>query len=179
MTKADYSEVDAMRDVDAALAKVDADAQQRVIAWAISKHRLSPETSPGERTGLSHAPSSLPPKDIKSFLIQKRPAGYYERIACLVYHLEKFQNASEVGTKEIIQANGDARQSKMSNASVFIKHTIHTYGYLNSLGGRRFALSARGEALVDALPDRAGVEAALAANPFGKRPSRKKRNNKK
>jgi hypothetical protein len=80
----------------------------------------------------------------------------------------------EVGTKDITKANSDARLSKLTNPAVFVKHATHTYGYLTPLGKRKFAISARGEAVVEALPDRTKVEEELAANPFGKKARRKR-----
>ncbi len=177
-TKPKYSEVDAMSDVDAALSKIEPHAQQRVLDWAASKFQLLPSERGGRETSFALPQrEQQQPKDIKSFVTQKRPDGFYERIACLVYHLEKFQGKNEVGRQDIIQANSDARLSKMSNPTVFVQHATHTYGYLTSLGKRKLALSARGEAIVEALPDRAAVEQAMVDNPFGKK-SRKKRGKK-
>ena len=171
MSKANpYSEVDAMREVDAALGQLDPEAQQRVIQWATSKHRIKP-LEPNEAVpplqptkGSAHRPN-----DIKSFLAEKRPEGFYERVACLVYYLEKFGGQTEVGTNDITKANSDARLPKMTNPAVFVKHSTHTYGYLISLGKRKFAISARGEAVVEALPDRERVEEAVRKFPFGKK----------
>ena len=166
-----YSEVDAMRDVDQALSKLggDNDAQSRVIQWLASKYTAT--ISLGGLRELDSVPSAVNQRaqDIKSFMIQKRPQNHYERVACLAYYLEKFKEMADVGTKDIVDANVEARLPKMSNPAVFIKHATHTYGYLNSLGQRRLAVSSRGEALVDALPDRAKVDVALADLPFGKK----------
>ena len=175
VTKTNYSEVNAMADVDTALGKIDAAAQQRVLNWAASKYQLAqPADGAAQNTLQRSKVQAEEPKDIKSFVAQKRPDGFYERIACLVYHLEKSQGETEISTKKIVQANSDARLSKMTNPSVFIKHTIHTYGYLTSLGKRKFALSARGEAVVDALPERARVDETLVANPFRKKAKKKR-----
>jgi hypothetical protein len=169
MSKAStYSEVDAMRDVDAALSQLQPDAQQRVIQWVTSKHRIDALDAPRPATARPSV-DDRHPEDIKSFIGQKRPDGYYERVACLVYYLEKFGDQKEVGTKDITKANSDARQPKMTNPAVFVKHATHTYGYLISLGKRKFAISAKGEAVVEALPDRAGVEDALKKFPSGKK----------
>jgi hypothetical protein len=177
MAKSDaYSEVDAMRDVDAALSKLDSDAQQRVLNWASSKHRIK-VLAGGDGGGISSqivadaAPNS---KDIKSFLAQKRPGSFYERVACLVYYLEKFGGKPEVGTKDITKANSDARLSKLTNPAVFVKHATHTYGYLIPLGKRQFAVSQRGEAVVEALPDRGKVAEANEKYP-GKKSKKKTR----
>ena len=168
-TKTKYSEVDAMAEIDSALSRIEAEAQRRVLDWAASKfHVPSPQPS-AHQTGAPAKHQQQPATDIKGFVAQKHPDGFYERIACLVYHLEKSQGKSEIGRQDIVQANSDARLSKMTNSTVFVKHATHTYGYLTSLGKRKLALSARGEAVVDALPDRAAVEQALASNPFGRK----------
>jgi hypothetical protein len=175
-----YSEVDAMRDIDGALGKLDAEAQQRVLDWASSKHgvKLRVQTDGG---GNSAQATPLRPQraaDIKTFLAQKRPDSFYERVACLVYYLEKFGGQVEVGTKDITKANSDARLSKLTNPAVFVKHATHTYGYLTPLGKRKFAVSARGEAVVEALPDRAKVEEAHEKFRFGKKARKKSKSRK-
>jgi hypothetical protein len=176
MTKSgDYSEVDAMREIDAALSKLDTDAQKRVMDWAHSKHQISSKVN-NSGSSVSTDPAGAKvqvPKDIKSFVANKQPENFYERVACLVYHLEKFEGKTEVGTNDITQANSDARLSRLTNPAVFVKHATHTYGYLTSLGKRKFAISARGEAVVEALPDRAKVEEAHERLRFGKKGKRK------
>jgi hypothetical protein len=177
MTKSvGYSEVDAMRDIDEALGKLDAEAQQRVLEWASSKHGLKLRVQFDGGGSSPHATLPQPQRtaDIKAFLAQKRPDSFYERVACLVYFLEKFAGQSEVGTNDITKANSDARLSKLTNPAVFVKHATHTYGYLTSLGKRKFAISSRGEAVVEALPDRAKVEEAHGRFRFGKKRKKSK-----
>ncbi len=175
-----YSEVDAMRDVDAALSRLDPDAQKRVVDWASSKHRIKFRTDQDGSEMISEVTGGQAQhaKDIKSFLSQKRPENFYERVACLVYYLEKVKDKPEVGTKDITEANSDARMSRLTNPAVFVKHATHTYGYLTSLGKRKFAISARGEAVVEALPDRAKVEEAHEKFRFGRKVKRKAKSKK-
>jgi hypothetical protein len=176
---AGYSEVDAMREIDAALGQLDAEAQQRVLDWASSKYgpKLGRQFDGGGNSPHSTSPQPHGNTDIKAFLGQKRPDSFYERVACLVYFLEKFAGQAEVSTKDITKGNSDARLSKLTNPAVFVKHATHTYGYLTPLGKRKFAISARGEAVVEALPDRAKVEEALEKFRFGKK-ARKKNKSK-
>jgi hypothetical protein len=68
--------------------------------------------------------------------------------------------------------------SKLTNPAVFVKHATHTYGYLTALGKRKFAISARGEAVVEALPDRAKVDEAHTKFRFGKKMRRKAKSKK-
>lgn len=183
MAKTDFSEVDAMRSVDDALGKVEPDARQRVLDWASSKYQLKAESKSeqGRGTGAggqSATAATVAQKDIKTFVAQKKPASFYERVACLAYYLEKVEARSEIKTGDITKANADARLSKMTNPALFVKHATHTYGYLTSLGKRQFALSSRGEAVVDALPDRAKVEAAHTEYPMSRKGKKKARNKK-
>jgi hypothetical protein len=181
---ASFSEVDAMRDVDAALEKLDPDAQRRVLDWAASKYKLTAHARIGQ--GGSEEPRIQPrlnqpsgrqgaPRDIKTFLAQKRPGSSYERVACLVYYLEKFDGRTEVNKKDIEKANSDARLSKMTKPGIVVKNATHTYGYLTSIGNRQLALSTRGEAVVEALPDHVQVEEAHKNFPFGKRAGKKRK----
>lgn len=175
-----YSEIDAMQGVDAALSTLEDGARKRVMDWAAAKFGIPVGGKLSSDSAASKA-GEVPagkPKDVKSFLAQKKPASFYERVACLAYHLEHFEDRPEFKTEDITKANTDARVSKMTNPALFVKHATHTYGFLTSLGKRKFALSTRGEALVEALPDRAKVTEALTNNPFGKK-GRKKAKPKK
>lgn len=156
---AKLSEVAVMQRVDEAFSGLEPHARQRIIDWVTSKYELSskPKPSPsGQLQEQSSAP--LGPRNIKTFMSEKQPQNLYQRAAALVYYLEKFGGFTEVATADIVKANADARLSRMTNPSLFIQHATHTYGYLTSLGKRKFAISARGEAVVEALPDPAKVE---------------------
>jgi len=172
-----YSEIEAMGDVDKAFSQLDEDARQRVMTWAASKYQLkfgkSSNSGQAEEQPPAEEKPPLKPKDVKMFMAQKKPENFYERVACLAYYLEKFDGIPEVKTEQIREANTNARMSRMTNPALFVKHATHTYGYLTSLGKRKFALSTRGEAVVDALPDRTKVQEAIDNNPFGKKPKRK------
>lgn len=172
-----YSEIDGMRAVEEAFDRLEPDERQRVMTWAGSKYAMqvgSMEGGPQQ----SERKSIQPPKEIKAFMAQKKPSNYYERVACLAYYLEKSEGNSEVKTGDIAKANTDARLSKMSNAAVFVKHATHSYGYLTSLGHRKFALSARGEAVVEALPDPDKVKEAHDNHPFGRKTKKKAKSKK-
>lgn len=175
-----FSEIDAMKAVDVALEKLDDEARRRVMNWAASKFSLA-SFAGGLTT--SGAPASeqagIIPKDIKGFLAKKKPDNFYERVACLAYYLEKVEEMTELKTNDITKANSDARTGKMSNPALFVKHSVHTYGYLTSLGHGKFGVSSRGEALVDALPDREKVAAALEEHPFKRGRKGRRRKKKK
>lgn len=174
---AKYGEVDAMRDVDTALGQLDTDERVRVIDWVSSKYgiNLPRSSNGGQKSPEPVGGGDERPKDIKSFLVNKDPQNFYERVACLVYYLDKFDDKPEVSTKDITKANSDARQSRLTNPAVFVKNATHSYGYLNSLGKRKFAVSARGEAVVEALPDRTKVEEAHKKFRFGRKTKKTKK----
>jgi hypothetical protein len=112
----------------------------------------------------------------KNFMTSKRPATDMERIACLAYFLTHYRKVPSYKTKELTELNIEAAQQKMSNPSATARNAVNE-GYLSLLGGGRKQITARGEALVDALPDRDKVKAALAAHPIRK--SRKRRTGRK
>lgn len=178
----EYSETDAMKDLERALDQIDESARRRVLNWAHSKYGLgAPLTAPAPI-----APPSLDPLnqsqakgDIKSFMSVKKPGNFYERVACLVYYREKVDKILEIKTADISKANTDARLSKLSNTALFVSDATRKYGYLTSIGHGKVALSSRGEAVVEALPDREKVKEALESNPFRRSGKKKKADKKK
>lgn len=172
MPKKSTTEIDAMKAIDEVMPALDEETRQRVMEWAISKFgqktqmRQGGNISPARRPGL--LPGTQPPGDIKAFLAQKQPTSFYERVTCLAFYLEKVEGQTEIKTKDITSANTAARLSKMSNPTLFVQHATKTYGFLTPLAHGKYGVSTRGEALVEALPDREAVKAALAQHPFGK-----------
>jgi hypothetical protein len=114
---------------------------------------------------------------IKRFISQKRPVNMYQRVACLAYFLSHHQATPRFKTRDITQANTDAAQPKLTNASVAVMHATGTYHFLSAAGRGHKQISALGEAVVEALPNQENVKAILAENkPRGrKRASRKKK----
>jgi hypothetical protein len=113
----------------------------------------------------------------KQFLAAKRPETNYERMACLAYYLTRMRNTSQFKTRELSELNTEAAQPRLSNAAVFVTDATSKYQYLSAAGGGKKQITARGEALVDALPDREAVQRALDEHPIGGR--RKAKNAKK
>lgn len=110
----------------------------------------------------------------KAFLAQKRPATDIERVTCLAWYLDKARSTPSFKTKELTKLNQEAAQPKLSNVSATARNAVSD-GLLAPSGGGQKQITARGEALVDALPDRERVKAALELHPKKKRkPSIKK-----
>jgi hypothetical protein len=171
-----------MKDVEQALDRIDESARRRVLSWASSKYSIGSPPNPT----MPSAPAISGPvrqsqpttSNIKSFMNGKKPGNSYERVACLAYYLERVDKLEEIKTADINKANTDARLSKLSNAALFVADATRKYGYLTSIGRGTVALSSRGEAVVDAMPDREKVKEALESNPF-RRSGKKRKADKK
>ena len=135
--------------------------------------------NPGAASGSGPAQQSSTDTSIKQFLALKKPSNFYEQIACLAYYLEKIQGVDGFNTKEITKLNTDARTTKIPHSSMYVKNTVSQYGYLSPLGGGKKALTVRGEALVEALPDKEKVKQALEEHPFRGKSKKKKQKEKK
>jgi len=98
---------------------------------------------------------------IKQFVTAKRPDTQYERVACLAYYMTHVGNTPEFKTRDITKANTAAAQPKLSNPSQVVGDTTKTYKYLSSAGKGAKQITALGEAVVGALPNREAVAAAI------------------
>ncbi len=106
----------------------------------------------------------------KEFLAAKSPATEMDRIAVLAYYLTHAQGVPHFNTKELNKLNVEAAQPRLSNASYAVSNATKKAGYLTAAPGGLKQITARGEALVANLPDRAAAKAA--ADAVGSRPRR-------
>jgi hypothetical protein len=117
-----------------------------------------PVATPAGATALPGSPAPNPGQlagtTIKQFIATKRPENLYQRVACLAYYLAHASGMSRFKTKDITLANTDAAVSKFSNASLFVNDATTKYGYLSAAGGGTKQITAFGEQVVEALPDR-------------------------
>lgn len=112
---------------------------------------------------------------IKQFIAAKRPDTQYERVACIAYYLTHFSDTPEFKTLAITKANTSAAQPKLSNPSQIVADATKRYGYLSAASKGAKQISVLGEAVVEALPDRDAVKAAIENN----RPRKKSRRGSK
>jgi len=110
-----------------------------------------------ERDGGGSVPTS------KAFMASKRPATDIERITCLAYYLSCFKGMVDFRTIELTKLNTDASQPRLSNATFAARNAVQK-DLLTLAGGGRKKITTKGEALVEALPDREKVKEALANN---------------
>jgi hypothetical protein len=104
----------------------------------------------------------------KTFMTAKRPSTDMERIACLAFYLTHTKRVTSFKTRDLIDLTIAAAQPKMSNASFAARNAVQNE-YLSLAGGGKKQITARGEAVVQALPDRDKVREALKTHPLRKR----------
>lgn len=109
----------------------------------------------------------------KQFVTGKKPKTDVEKITCLAYYLRHYRNVSAFKTGDLIALNTEAQQLDFSNASVASNNALRS-GLLGKAGKGSKQITAKGEAVVDALPDQEKVKEAMKHG--GKR---KRRRNKK
>jgi hypothetical protein len=173
------SELQAMGTVYGALQTLTPDEQSRVLAWVEGKLRL-----PGERratgnsdnaAGLATPPSRISessPISAKRFLAEKKPTTDVERVVCLAYFQTHLKGGAKFKTRDLTQLNTESAQPPLSNPAFTVVNATNG-GYLAPAGGGFKQITVRGEALVEALPDREKVKVALDANQIGRRKRRR------
>ncbi len=184
--KAD-SEVKAMEAAWHAFSGLEPDEQKRVLVWLIDRLKLTGAISMGAPTPgtppinlASGAPAGSGPGaglTPKQFMAQKKPKTDAERITCLAYLLTNHRATAQFKTKQLTDLNKEAAGTPFSNPAVAVNNAALTH-YLTAAGGGAKQITVRGEAVVEALPDRERVDAALAENPARRRkPKKTKRRN--
>jgi len=163
-------EVNAMRDALQALQGLQQDEQQRALTWLGQKLGVGIPLPPAGGPHTPGAPLGMgsPSADAqtpKVFMAKKRPDTVQERITCLAYYLTHYRNTPAFKTKDLTKLNSEAAQPKISNPAFFARNAANAQ-YLALAGGGNKQITARGEALVTALPDREAVKKALGDYPL-------------
>jgi len=182
MTDKADNELKAMETVFGALKSLQPEEQTRVLAWTqqklgisqtVNQQQTRPQGSTGTPITGSLSNSGLTPK---AFLAEKRPRTDVERVVCLAYFFTHSRATPTFKTKDLTELNKEAAQPKFSNAA-FAVTNANNGAYLAPAGGGQKQITARGEAIVEALPDPEKVRAALEAYPLKskKRKGRKKK----
>ena len=180
-------ETRAMDTTFTALVDLQTDEQERVLAWLAQRLKITAPTmgtggvgaaGTGAGTGAGAAAEKASVIKIagtpgtnahaRSFMTQKKPGDQQERVACLAFYLTVHKDTPAFKTRNITQMNSDAGQANLSNVAQFMKNAVKAQ-YLSSAGKGMRQLTPRGEALVNALPDRAAVKQALADHPLSGR----------
>jgi hypothetical protein len=113
----------------------------------------------------------------REFISRKKPQSHVERIACLTYYLAHYRDVQHLKASDITSLNTEAAGQKFGNLPRDIDSADRRNGYIVSAGKGTKQLTTRGEAVVEALPDREAVKHALQEHPY--RAKRSSGNNKK
>ena len=111
----------------------------------------------------------------KPFMTGKRPTTDMEKVTCLAYYLTHHRGTNVFKTKDLSDLNIEAAQQKLSNPSATARNAVN-HGLLTLAGGGRKQITPRGEAVVEALPDRDKVKAAMADHKLRKPRKKRSRN---
>jgi hypothetical protein len=114
--------------------------------------------------------------NVKDFLKHKAPVTDLERFICLAYLLMHGMNTLSFTTREITKLNADAHGTDFSNAAATAMNAVTQSRFLSRAGGGKKRITTLGEAVVEALPDRAKMKEVLASAP--RRTKKKARLNK-
>lgn len=177
------AELQAMKSSFEVLSPLESDAQVRVVRWlldalGVNTQGLQPLTTsvvvanPAEthpHPGPGPAEAAPTPR---AFMTQKKPNSLVERIACLAYYLSFHRNMPHFKTGDLVALNTEAAAPRFGNPSRDADNADRQNGYLVTAGKGIKQITPRGEAMVDALPDREAVSTALRANPYKARRSR-------
>jgi len=172
------NEIGALGQIDSLLSQLNDEEINRIFSFLVAKYKIGqyqtsfPQKKDIQKDQSAHEeiPSGI---SIKDFVNLKKPVGFYERIACLGYYLEKVMGMEGFKTFDITQANKDARLHPMSNPTFFVNDASAKYGFLTPIGSGKKGISAKGEAVVEALPDREKVQQILDENPTKRKAVRK------
>lgn len=172
--------LEAMQTALDALTPLDPEERQRAMTWlgetldVVIPTGAAPEGGSTGGTGESSTPqatSDLNGADPKQFLAAKAPTTDVERITCLAYYLTKIRKMQSFKTADLTALNTEAAGHRFSNAAATAKNAVNQNGYLAQAGGGARQITAHGERVVEALPDREAVAAVLSNAPKRRRRS--------
>lgn len=124
------------------------------------------------RHGVSEGGTKISPKQ---FMMSKKPTSDIERITCLAFYLTHYKEMTTFKTIDLTHLNIEAAQPRMTNPTVAAKNSVAAQ-YLVLAGGSKRQIGPRGEAVVNALPDRSKVTVALEEHPIhGRKKTAKKK----
>jgi hypothetical protein len=155
-------ELEAMRAGLEALLPLDERGRARAVSWIASALGVASSAaapSKGRSGGGPAAPGELGTP--KQFLAEKAPQTDIERVTVLAYYLTHALDSPHFETNQLSALNLEAACPKFANVSYSASNALKKAGYLAAGSGKTRQITARGEALVNALPDREAAKAAV------------------
>ena len=185
MTDDPAAELKAIQAALVALSPLDNEGRSRAVAWLASALGVQPGVPTpsagvsGQFGGSAGVSSNGAGKfgTPKEFLAYKAPKTDIERITVLAYYLTHARGVTHFPTKDLSDLNTEAACSRFSNAAYTASNAMKKNAFLAAAPGGKRQITTRGEALVNALPDREAAKTALESMP-GK-PRRSSGNRKK
>jgi hypothetical protein len=151
--------------------KVAEDAANKIISFVMSGSAAALEGS-GKGNEQKNEQGQQPlSKDLtpKQFMAQKKPGNNCERVACLAYYLTNYRDTPHFKTPDIDKLNTESAHH-FTSARQLVADATNAYHYLSAAGAGKKQITTLGEAVVEALPDRAKVKTAIAEH----KPARKR-----
>lgn len=165
------AELRAMEVAYEVLESLDKGGQTRAFRWlaqALGVEALYPSMTPIEAVAVTESDASHIPQrggkrqmNPRDFVSHKKPQSLVERVACLAYYLTHYRDTGHFKTADIVALNTEAAAHKFGNPSRDVDNADRQNGYIVSAGNGAKQLTVRGEAVVEALPDREAVKVAL------------------
>lgn len=163
------AELQAIQAALVALSPLDNEGRSRAVAWLASALDVQPVVpKPGvglsAQFGVGAGISSNGAGEFgtpKEFLAYKAPKTDVERITVLAFYLTHARGVAHFPTKDLSDLNTEAACPRFSNAAYTASNAMKKNGFLATASGGKRQISARGEALVNALPDREAVTVTL------------------
>jgi hypothetical protein len=98
-----------------------------------------------------------------------------EQIACLAFYMTHNEKEPHFKTKDLTALNTEAAGRRLTNAARSVNNATHQSGFLASAGGGKKQITALGEDVVNALPNREAMKAVMEQAPTRKRGKAKRR----
>jgi hypothetical protein len=163
------SELRVMETCAKALSGLDEASRKRALGW-LSQH-FAVETPPDPGGGGSgvgrllvdptHDGSSVRTMSAKEFVVSKRPQTEVERMTVLAYYRLHNRGESTFTTADLTALNTEAAQPKLSNPSQIASNATKSSHYFAAAGSGTRQLTTLGERVVEAMPDREAMQAAI------------------
>lgn len=138
------------------------------------KPARTPATTSGESDASFSVDVEMSPKQ---FILEKRPRAEVERLACLAYYLTHYRHTPQFKNIDLSNINTEAAQRKFSNVAYTVQNAVKLHYIVQGSKKGHKQLSADGEQIISALPDREAV-AAIRQRMRPRKPTKRSRRKK-
>jgi hypothetical protein len=112
---------------------------------------------------------------VRDFMKAKKPKNLSERVACLGYYLAHYREQKRFMPADILKLSDDSADGKkIASLGATIDNATRRDQFITLIGDGSRSLTVRGEAVVEALPDREKVATALEEHSLAPRRGKKR-----